>query len=149
MLILRSPKGWTGPREVDGLQVEGTWRSHQVPVGAAREDTSHRAVLETWLRSYHPEELFDDDGRLLPELRALPPVGERRMSANPHANGGELLRTSSCPTSASSPSRSSSRARRSTEPTRRLGAFLRELIVRNPEHVPAVRPRRDRVEPAR
>ena len=92
MIVLRTPKGWTGPREVDGLQVEGTWRSHQVPVAGARENAEHRAVLEEWLRSYRPEELFDDDGRLVPELRALAPEGERRMSANPHANGGVLLR---------------------------------------------------------
>jgi xylulose-5-phosphate/fructose-6-phosphate phosphoketolase len=133
MLILRSPKGWTGPREVDGLQVEGTWRSHQVPVGAAREDKSHRAVLETWLRSYHPEELFDDDGRLLPELRGLPPVGERRMSANPHANGGELLQDLVLPDFREFAVAVEQPGTSSTEPTRRLGAFLRELIVRNPK----------------
>jgi len=75
MLILRSPKGWTGPREVDGVQVEGTWRSHQVPVLAAREDANHRAILEDWLRSYRPEELFVAGGRLIPELRELPPTG--------------------------------------------------------------------------
>ena len=92
MLILRTPKGWTGPREVDGVQIEGTWRAHQVPVLAVRENAKHRKVLEDWLRSYRAEELFDDDGRLRPELRALAPSGERRMSANPHANGGVLLR---------------------------------------------------------
>jgi len=91
MLILRSPKGWTGPREVDGLQVEGTWRAHQVPVGGARENAAHRMLLEEWMRSYRPEELFDESGRLLPELRELAPQGEHRMSANPHANGGALL----------------------------------------------------------
>src|SRR4029077_8124028 len=133
MLILRSPKGWTGPREVDGLQVEGTWRSHQVPVGAAREDKSHRAVLETWLRSYRPEELFDDGGSLLPELRALPPVGERRMSANPHANGGELLQDLVLPDFRAVAVAVEPAGTSSPEPTRRLGAFLRELIVRNPQ----------------
>src|SRR5256886_9203170 len=91
MLILRTPKVWTGPREVDGLQVEGTWRAHQVPVLAPREDAGHRKILEEWMRSYRPEELFDDGGRLRPNLRALAPAGERRMSANPHANGGTLL----------------------------------------------------------
>ena len=92
MIVLRSPKGWTGPKEVDGQQVEGTSRSHQVPLSETRTDDAHRALLEQWLRSYRPEELFDDDGRLVEELRALPPSGERRMSGNPHANGGLLLR---------------------------------------------------------
>ena len=96
MIVLRSPKGWTGPREVDGVQVEGTWRSHQVPVGAAREDAGHRGSSK-WLRSYRPEELFDEAGRLQPELRELAPTGERRMSANPHANGGELLKELALP----------------------------------------------------
>ena len=98
MIVLRTPKGWTGPREVDGVQVEGTWR---VAPGAgrsrAREDAGHRKILEQWLRSYRPEELFDDDGRLAPELRALAPEGERRMSANPHANGGALLQDLALP----------------------------------------------------
>ena len=92
MLVLRTPKGWTGPREVDGVQIEGTWRAHQVPVLEVREKPANRKVLEDWLRSYRAEELFDDGGRLRPELRALAPSGERRMSANPHANGGALLR---------------------------------------------------------
>src|SRR5437588_7853606 len=90
MLVLRTPKGWTGPREVDGVQVEGTWRAHQVPVLGAREDAGHRKTLEEWMRSYRPQELFDEAGQLRPELRALAPVGERRMSGNPHANGGTL-----------------------------------------------------------
>jgi xylulose-5-phosphate/fructose-6-phosphate phosphoketolase len=131
MIILRSPKGWTGPREVDGLQVEGTWRSHQVPVGAAREDKGHRAVLEEWLHSYRPEELFDDDGRLLPELRALPPVGGRRMSANPHANGGELLQDLVLPDFRDYAVTVEKPGVSSTEPTRRLGAFLRDVVARN------------------
>jgi xylulose-5-phosphate/fructose-6-phosphate phosphoketolase len=132
MIILRSPKGWTGPRAVDGLQVEGTWRSHQVPVGAARENDGHRAVLEEWLRSYRPAELFDEDGRLVPELRALPPVGERRMSANPHANGGELLQELVLPDFRDYAVTVEKPGVSSTEPTRRLGAFLRDVIVRNP-----------------
>src|SRR5207247_421620 len=90
MIALRTPKGWTGPKEVDGLPVEGTWRSHQVPIADVKGD--HLRALEDWLRSYRPEELFDEHGRLAPELRALPPRGERRMSANPHSNGGLLLR---------------------------------------------------------
>jgi len=92
MILLVTPKGWTGPARVDGVQVEGTWRAHQVPLAATREDDGHRRQLEEWLRSYRPEELFDDDGRLVPELRALSPAGHRRMSANPHANGGLLRR---------------------------------------------------------
>src|SRR5690242_17944 len=91
MIILRTPKGWTGPRQVDGKQVEGTWRAHQVPLSETRDNPVHREQLEDWLRSYRPEELFDDDGRLRAELRALAPTGARRMSANPHANGGLLL----------------------------------------------------------
>jgi Phosphoketolase len=92
MIILRSPKGWTGPKTVDGKKVEDFWRSHQVPVGNARQDPAHRAILEEWLRSYGVDELFDDQGRLLPELRSLAPRGQRRMGANPHANGGKLRR---------------------------------------------------------
>ena len=90
MIVLRSPKGWTGPKEVDGKRVEGFWRSHQVPISEARNDDDHRLLLEQWMRSYYPEELFDDGGRLLPELRALAPNGDKRMGAIPYANGGRL-----------------------------------------------------------
>ncbi|HEX8530168.1 MAG TPA: phosphoketolase family protein, partial [Cytophagales bacterium] len=92
MIILRSPKGWTGPREVDGKAVEGTFRAHQVPITDPATNPAHLAQLEAWLRSYRPEELFDAHGTLLPALQALAPTGERRMGANPHANGGLLLR---------------------------------------------------------
>ncbi len=92
MIVLRTPKGWTGPKVVDGLPVENTWRAHQVPLADTRGNAEHRAQLEEWMRSYRPEELFDERGRLRAELRALAPRGERRMSANPHANGGVLLR---------------------------------------------------------
>ena len=92
MIVLRTPKGWTGPAEVDGLPVEGTWRSHQVPLADVRTDAGHRGRSRQWMRSYRPEELFDGDGRLRPELAALAPAGDRRMGANPHANGGLLLR---------------------------------------------------------
>tara|TARA_R110002073_G_scaffold8761_5_gene46888 strand:- start:6399 stop:8789 length:2391 start_codon:yes stop_codon:yes gene_type:complete len=91
MIVLRTPKGWTCPHEVDGNQVEDSWRSHQVPMGQMANDPAHVKLLETWMRSYQPEELFDDTGRLLPELAELAPSGERRMGANPHANGGKLL----------------------------------------------------------
>ncbi len=92
MIVLRTPKGWTGPKIVDGKQVEGTWRSHQVPIDEARTNAGHRALLESWMRSYKPEELFDQKGALRPELAALAPRGEHRMGSNPHANGGLLLR---------------------------------------------------------
>ncbi|MBF2037489.1 MAG: phosphoketolase family protein [Leptolyngbyaceae cyanobacterium T60_A2020_046] len=90
MIILRTPKGWTGPQEVDGHRVEGFWRSHQVPMGGMHSNPDHLRLLEDWLRSYRPEELFDHNGSLIPELKELAPVGPRRMSANPHANGGLL-----------------------------------------------------------
>jgi xylulose-5-phosphate/fructose-6-phosphate phosphoketolase len=131
MLVLRSPKGWTGPREVDGVQVEGTWRSHQVPVLAARENAEHRRILENWLRSYRPEELFDAHGRLLAELRDLPPAGERRMSANPHANGGILLHDLVLPDFRDYAVRVDTPAKSSSEATRVLGGFLRDVIARN------------------
>src|SRR5215813_1272039 len=87
MVILRSPKGWTGPKEIDGHKVEGFWPAHQVPMAEMHENPAHLALLEEWLRGYQPQELFDDAGRLLPELRELAPRGERRMGANPLANG--------------------------------------------------------------
>jgi xylulose-5-phosphate/fructose-6-phosphate phosphoketolase len=92
MVVLRSPKGWTGPKVVDGLQVEGTFRAHQVPLLVDSEHPDHVGQLEAWMRSYRPEELFDEDGRLVPELAGLAPEGDRRMGANPHTNGGMLLR---------------------------------------------------------
>jgi xylulose-5-phosphate/fructose-6-phosphate phosphoketolase len=131
MLVLRSPKGWTGPRDVDGVQVEGTWRSHQVPVLAARENDEHRWILEEWLRSYRPEELFDAHGRLTPELRDLPPTGDRRMSANPHANGGILLHDLVLPDFREYAVDVAAPAKSSNEATRVLGGFLRDVIARN------------------
>src|SRR6266511_2759994 len=97
MIVLRSPKGWTGPAEVDGLPMEGTWRSHQVPMTDVRSNPDHLRLLEDWLRSYDPDELFDHAGRLVPELGRLAPEGELRMSALPHANGGLLLRDLALP----------------------------------------------------
>ncbi|PCG12993.1 phosphoketolase family protein [Sphingomonas adhaesiva] len=93
VIVLRSPKGWTGPKEVDGKKVEGSWRAHQVPVAQVREDQGHRRILEQWMQSYRPEELFDREGRLIPELRALAPEGDKRMGANPQANGGSGRQT--------------------------------------------------------
>jgi xylulose-5-phosphate/fructose-6-phosphate phosphoketolase len=133
MIVLRTPKGWTGPKEVDGLPVEGTWRSHQVPVLAARQNREHLRILEAWLRSYRPQELFDAGGRLIPELRALAPSGERRMSANPNANGGLLLRELRLPDFRSYAVAVEAPGRAWVEATRVLGGWLRDVIASNPD----------------
>ncbi len=132
MIVLRSPKGWTGPKVVDGKPAEGTWRSHQVPMAEARQDPAHFAALEAWLRSYRPEELFDHEGRLVPELAALPPRGERRMSANPHANGGLLLRDLVLPDFRAYAVPVDEPGTTSAEATRALGTYLRDVMVANP-----------------
>ncbi|MEU4835591.1 phosphoketolase family protein [Streptosporangium sp. NPDC023615] len=132
MIILRTPKGWTGPREVDGVPVEGTWRAHQVPLAGVRENPAHLAMLEEWMRSYRPGELFDADGRPVTEIRETVPLGERRMSASPHANGGELLRPLALPDFRAHAVELGEPAVRSTEPTRVLGRFLRDVIAANP-----------------
>jgi xylulose-5-phosphate/fructose-6-phosphate phosphoketolase len=134
MIVMRTPKGWTGPKEVDGLPVEGTWRSHQVPLADVRENAEHLRLLEEWLRSYRPEELFDDQGRLSPELLELPPRGERRMSANQHANGGSLLRDLSLPDFRDYAVEVKQPGASFSEATRVLGGFLRDVIVRNREN---------------
>ncbi|UOY02189.1 phosphoketolase family protein [Blastococcus sp. PRF04-17] len=131
MIVLASPKGWTGPDTVDGLQVEGSWRSHQVPFKNAREDDGHRRVLEEWLRSYRPEELFDADGAPVPAVRDLHPAGRRRMSANPHANGGELLRPLRMPDFRESAVPVPAPGTGAVEATRVLGGFLREVMRQN------------------
>jgi xylulose-5-phosphate/fructose-6-phosphate phosphoketolase len=133
MIILRTPKGWTGPKDVDGKKVEGTWRSHQVPLSETHTNPDHMAQLEAWLRSYRPEELFDEHGVLRPDLRALAPAGERRMSANPHANGGLLLRDLDLPDFTDYAVAVDNPAAGSAEATRVLGAFLRDVIARNPD----------------
>jgi xylulose-5-phosphate/fructose-6-phosphate phosphoketolase len=132
MLMLRTPKGWTCPREVDGVQIEGTWRAHQVPLLGARDNADHRRILEEWMRSYRPEELFDEQGRLSLKLRALPPEGERRMSANPHANGGVLLQDLALPDFRDYAVDVEAPGKTSSEATRTLGQFLRDVIVKNP-----------------
>jgi xylulose-5-phosphate/fructose-6-phosphate phosphoketolase len=129
-IVLRTPKGWTGPREVDGLPVEGTWRSHQVPLSEARTP-DHLRQLETWLRSYGPEELFDQQGALLGELRALAPQGERRMSANPHTNGGSLLQDLVLPDFRDYAVDVPKPGTTTSEATRVLGGYLRDVIDRN------------------
>ena len=131
LLVLKTPKGWTGPREVNGVPVEGTWRSHQVPLAGVREDPAQLGRLEEWLRSYRPEELFDEAGRLRAELAALPPEGERRMSANPHANGGELLRELVLPDFRDYAVDVPSPGTTFGEATRVLGTFLRDVVARN------------------
>src|SRR5215204_4729892 len=131
MLILRTPKGWTGPREVDGVPVEGTWRSHQVPLAGVRENPKHLRRLEEWMQSYRPEELFDEDGRLLQELAALAPEGDRRMSANPRANGGELLRDLVLPDFRDYAVEVETPAKTLSEATRVLGRFLRDVMAQN------------------
>jgi xylulose-5-phosphate/fructose-6-phosphate phosphoketolase len=133
MIVLRTPKGWTGPKEVDGVPVEGTFRAHQVPLAETRTNAEHRALLEEWLRSYRPEELFDEGGRLVPALRALAPRGERRMSANPHANGGRLLHELVMPDFRDHAVRVDRPAVGSSEATKVLGAFLRDIITANPD----------------
>jgi xylulose-5-phosphate/fructose-6-phosphate phosphoketolase len=134
MIVLRSPKGWTGPREVDGLSMEGTWRSHQVPVTDVRTNPDHLRILEDWLRSYAPGELFDDGGRLDPHLGATAPKGERRMSANPHANGGLLLRDLTLPDFRHYALDVDKPGTELAESTRALGGFLKDVISENPDN---------------
>ncbi|QFG24697.1 phosphoketolase [Actinomadura sp. WMMB 499] len=132
MIVLRSPKGWTGPKEVDGKPVENTWRSHQVPLPGVADDPAHLEQLERWLRSYRPEELFDADGRPVAELRGLAPDGERRMSANPHANGGTLLKPLVLPDFRDYAVQIGKPGTTTAEPTRTLGTYLRDVIRANP-----------------
>lgn len=134
MIVLSTPKGWTGPREVDGKQTEGTWRSHQVPLADVRDNASHLAQLEAWLRSYRPHELFDESGRLVPDLAAFPPIGDRRMSANPHANGGEVLRDLVMPDFRDYAVEVKKPGTSFGEATRVLGAFVRDVIRANPDN---------------
>ncbi|MFI9574946.1 phosphoketolase [Microbispora rosea] len=134
MIILRTPKGWTGPREVDGLPVEGTWRAHQVPLTDVRDRPDRLEYLEEWMRSYRPEELFDADGRPVETITRTVPDGPLRMSASPHANGGELLRPLVLPDFRDYAVEVKTPATASSEPTRVLGAFLRDVIAANPEN---------------
>lgn len=131
MIILRSPKGWTGPKEVDGKKVEDFWRSHQVPVSNARGDEAHRKILEEWLLSYRPDELFDADGGLLPEIAALAPDGDKRMGAVPHANGGLLKKDLVLPDWTSFAIDVSEPGATTAEATRLMGVYLRDVINLN------------------
>ena len=133
MIILRTPKGWTGPKSVDGLQTEGSWRSHQVPLSGLAANPEHLNILEQWMKSYRPEELFDDSGRLKAELAELAPKGERRMGANPHANGGALLRGLNMPDFREYAVEVSTPGGVTAEATRVSGAFLRDVMKLNLE----------------
>jgi xylulose-5-phosphate/fructose-6-phosphate phosphoketolase len=133
VIVLRTPKGWTGPKYVDGLPVEGTFRAHQVPIAAARTNPDHLRQLEEWMRSYRPQELFDPDGTLMPELARLAPRDYRRMSANPHANGGLLLRELDLPDFRDYAVEVEGPGAGQAEGTRVLGTWLRDVIAANPE----------------
>ena len=133
MIVLRTPKGWTCPKEIDGRRTEDYWRSHQVPMGEMHENPAHVRILEDWMKSYRPEELFDDDGRLRPELAELPPEGTRRMSANPHANGGVLLRDLRLPDFRDYAVTVPSPGAATAESTRVMGEFLRDVMKLNME----------------
>ncbi|WP_419805229.1 phosphoketolase [Terriglobus sp.] len=140
MLVLRTPKGWTGPATIDGKPVENTWRSHQVPIDKPQTNPEHLKALDAWLRSYKPEELFDEQGRLCPELMATAPDGNRRMGMNPHANGGELLRDLEMPAfrdyAVDVPAPGTVKA----IPAKIAGDFLRDIIERNPDNFRLVVP---------
>ena len=131
VLVLRTPKGWTGPKEVDGLPVEGTFRSHQVPITDPAENPKHLRQLEEWLKSYRPEELFDEQGTLRPELAGLAPIGERRMGANPNANGGLLLKDLLMPDFRHFGIDTKGRGKVMASDTLTLGEFLAEVIRLN------------------
>ncbi len=131
MIVLRSPKGWTGPKEVDGKKVEGFWRAHQVPVANCRGDEGHRKILEDWMRSYNPDDLFDGDGRLKAELSALAPQGERRMGANPHANGGLLRKELLVPSIHDYAVEIGERGSKQVQSTEILGHYLRDTLKLN------------------
>ncbi len=140
MIVLRTPKGWTGPKVVDGEPAEGSFRSHQVPLAHVREDPDHLAALERWLRSYRPEELFDAGGALVERLGALAPAGERRMGSNPHANGGRLLRALELPDFRRYGVEVTAPAGATSEATRVLGTWLRDVVDANRDRFRIVGP---------
>jgi xylulose-5-phosphate/fructose-6-phosphate phosphoketolase len=131
MIILRTPKGWTGPKEVDGKKTEGSWRSHQVPFAEMATKPDHVRLLKSWMKSYRPEELFDETGRLIPELQQLAPQGNRRIGANPHANGGALLKNLRMPNFRDYAVDVSQPGQVVGEATRVMGEFLRDVMKRN------------------
>ncbi len=133
MIVMRTPKGWTGPKEVDGKPVEGTWRAHQVPVADLQQKPGHVKILEDWMKSYRPEELFDKNGKLVPELAELAPKGNRRMGANPHANGGVLLRDLIMPDFRKYAVKIKHPGTEYAEATGVMGTFLRDVMKQNLE----------------
>ena len=133
-IVLRTPKGWTGPKELHGLPVEGTFRAHQVPLPDVRTDAEQLRMLEEWMRSYEPETLFDESGALVSDLAALAPKGDRRMGANPHANGGRLTKALDLPDFRSHAIAVTTPATIKHESTRQLGALVRDIFVRNPKN---------------
>ena len=151
MIVLRSPKGWTGPKEVDGLKIEGTFRAHQVPMLVDAKHPDHVKLLESWMKSYRAEELFDANGTLKPEFAALAPKGARRMGANPHANGGVLLRDLRMPDFRHHAVEVPSPGAVDAQDTLVLGKFLRDVTRANKDQpqFPHLRPRRNAVEHAR
>jgi xylulose-5-phosphate/fructose-6-phosphate phosphoketolase len=132
MIILRTPKGWTGPKEVDGHKVEGFWRAHQVPVLDVKTNPEHLQIVERWMRSYKPEHLFNEHGSLIAELRDLAPVGNRRMSANPHANGGKVRKALDLPDFRDYQIPMDDPGKKEASPTATLAKFLRDVMRRNP-----------------
>jgi xylulose-5-phosphate/fructose-6-phosphate phosphoketolase len=134
MIVLRSPKGWTGPKKVNGKTVEGYWRAHQVPLADVRDNPQNLKLLEKWLKSYRPQELFDANGRLIDELKSLAPKGHRRMSANPHANGGQLRRALRLPDFRDYAVPVKKPGGSEVENTRKLGEFLRDILKTNPDN---------------
>lgn len=134
MIILRSPKGWTGPQTVDGKKVEDFWRAHQVPVASCRENDEHRQILENWMRSYNPDDLFDEQGRLNAELRALAPAGDKRMGATPYANGGRLRRELQTPAISDYAVEITTPGEPQVQSTEVLGSYLRDIFTRNPDN---------------
>jgi len=131
MIIFSTPKGWTGPKEVDGIKIEGTWRSHQVPLSALAEKAGHVQLLEQWMKSYKPQELFDEHGKLIAEIAALSPQGTKRMGANPHANGGLLLHDLKMPDFRKNAIEVLKPGVTKTEATKIMGAFLRDTMELN------------------
>src|SRR5262249_29871695 len=133
MIVLRTPKGWTGPKVVDGLPVEGTWRAHQVPLSAVRTNPVHLAQLEEWMRSYRPDELFDQNGAVMADIAASAPDGDRRMGANPNANGGLLLRDLDLPDFRSYAVKGEARGAEVAESTSVLGEWFRDVMAGTPD----------------
>src|ERR1700734_1723782 len=134
MIVLRTPKGWTCPKEVDGIPIEGTFRAHQVPLATVRENPEHLKILEAWMRSYHPQELFDKDGKFIEELAELAPRGNRRMGGNPHVNGGRLLTTLALPDFGDFALEIPGPGEVVAEAPRKLGDFFAQVFRLNPPH---------------